>query len=99
MTTELKEMLAKATPGPWTLRDDGTIGSEHGEIGVIDVPDGPLIVHLRNHAEDYLAAVEALELFQASYLAGYPAGAVMASEAYSAAHFALARLREQGADR
>lgn len=68
--------------------------------------DAALIVHLRNHSEDYLAAVDALErLTEAGQdvtpTAGMPDPGqgdwARFSEAWHEASAALARLREQGA--
>ena len=70
---DLKELLAEATPGPWrygaiTMDDDGLAGPHHEIVLLTKHPDAypstadvNLIVHLRNHAEDYEAAVEALD--------------------------------------
>lgn len=75
--SDLKKMLADATPGPWSYeRSDPQPHTPFWEIGPIDgdggidwsrevaatsgdnAADAALIVHLRNHAEDYEAAVD-----------------------------------------
>ena len=74
--SELRELLAKATPGPWTRESwyDGhqTIPEVCGD-NYMDEGDVRLVLALRNHAEALLDVVRAgdrlrMKLFTADYM-------------------------------
>jgi len=73
--TELRELAAKATPGPWIVRqhvhapadarnkalDRVKVTGQIGPLGSFDREDGELIVALRNNLPAILSALEAVE--------------------------------------
>lgn len=90
----VKQLLAEATPLPWFRQGTLVNGPDRGGVNIgpllMDVyseRDAALIVYLVNHAADYEAAVEALELLVTQVLIIDPTTRRMVDAA-------LARLRE-----
>lgn len=97
MSTQVKKLLAEATPLPWDIAPGRYVGwiAESGDDGWVGFayrkPDRDLVMHAVNRLPDYEAAVEALEGLL-DLIDSWEVDGERTDEQYVEAHAALACL-------
>ena len=94
--SDLKKLLAEATPGPWIRPWGATHVHAWGRDDVLDSqPNLDLIVHLRNHAEDYEALADAADALLTEWDTFGPTGTQDTLDTHKRLRAALSRLRDE----